>query len=55
MSCALKDTSANSSEEKMPCYSEDRKRESESIVKVIVVNDNRGREDDPDWNDSSGS
>jgi hypothetical protein len=47
----VEDSRANSSEDEMPGDEEDGVLEVEGIVKVVVVNDDRGGEDNPDWND----
>ena len=41
-------------EGEMPCNEEDRETEVERAVQVVVVQDDRGREDDPNRDDSGG-
>lgn len=54
--CSLKDAGTDSREGEMPCYKEDRVFELESVVDVIVVDDDSRAQRNPDGDDgSSGS
>lgn len=49
--CALEDSGADGCEEEMPCDEKHGEPEASGVVQPVVVCDDRGRKDDPYWDD----
>lgn len=53
--CAGEYTGADGSEDEMPADKKYRISEVESIIDIIIIDNDTGAEHDPDWNDDCGS